>query len=305
MIVDVHAHAWTSPEQLGPAAYHKIQNLTPSPEQHLDAGPSARHPAMANVDWVILHGLAAEQAGAKVRTEDVAMAIDAAPEKTLGFAGIDPIAAGPRANELIDHAKILGMVGITICPAAASMHPCHTRAMALYERCEHEKLPVFVLGSSLFGNAATMPFAQPEQFDQIARDFPNLHLVMGEVGRPWIEPVLTLISNHPHMYASIDGLIGQPWMLYQSLLLADQYRATEKLLFASGFPFCTPKMALVNLYSVNQYAVNTHLPHISRRKIRNIVERNALACLGLESHPVNHPPETSRVKLLSREGAIT
>ncbi len=177
---------------------------------------------MVNVDCVILHGLAADQAGARVCTEDIAMAVDAAPEKTLGFAGIDPIAVGPSINELIDHANILGMVGITICPAAASMHPCHSQAMALYEKCEHEKLPVFVLGCSLFGKAATMQFAQPEQFDQIARDFPDLRLVMGEVARPWIESALMLISNHPHVYASIDGLSSQPWMLYQSLLLADQ-----------------------------------------------------------------------------------
>jgi hypothetical protein len=57
----------------------------------------------------------------------------------------------------------------------------------------------------------------------------------------------------------------------------------EKLLFGSGFPFDTPVGAIEALYSVNSYSHGTQLPSVPRSQIRGIVERDSLACLGIET----------------------
>jgi hypothetical protein len=154
--------------------------------------------------------------------------------------------------------------------------------MDLYERCEKRAMPVYIHSGDLFGNVAIMAFARPEHFDEVARAFGDLRLVIAQIGRPWIEPTLQLIRRHRHVYADISGLINHPWQLYHALILAHEYSADDKLLLASGFPFSTPQQAIVNLYSVNRFANQTHLPRVPRPVLQGLVERDALTCLGLE-----------------------
>ena len=56
----------------------------------------------------------------------------------------------------------------------------------------------------------------------------------------------------------------------------------DKLLFGSAFPFDTPESAIENMYSVNAHSHGTQLPSVPRSQIRGIIERDALACLGLD-----------------------
>jgi len=57
----------------------------------------------------------------------------------------------------------------------------------------------------------------------------------------------------------------------------------DRLLFGSGFPLSTPQQAIESLYSVNVSVKGTPLPSVSRSLVRQIVERDALACLGIQS----------------------
>ena len=52
-------------------------------------------------------------------------------------------------------------------------------------------------------------------------------------------------------------------------------------MFGSGFPLSTPQQAIESLYSVNRSVKGTPLPSVSRSLVKEIVERNALKCLGI------------------------
>ena len=51
----------------------------------------------------------------------------------------------------------------------------------------------------------------------------------------------------------------------------------------------TPQQAIESLYSVNVSIKGTPLPPIPRARVKEIVERDALACLGIDYQMISSP----------------
>jgi predicted TIM-barrel fold metal-dependent hydrolase len=76
--------------------------------------------------------------------------------------------------------------------------------------------------------------------------------------------------------------LSRPWAAYNALVNCHQYQVIDKLLFGSNFPFTDATECIEQLYSINQFAQGTNFPVIPRESLRGIVERDALALLGLD-----------------------
>ncbi len=278
MITDVHTHIWETPDQLGRGAARHIRRHVKQPWERPDASISAHESAMDPVQAVLVHGFESRYLGASVPAKQVAHHVARNPEKYIGFAGVDPL--GDFKSQ-INEAKQLGLSGVTICPAGQGCHPSHSRAMKVYEICAASSMPIFVHPATHLGADAKLEFAQPYLFDEIAREFPTLRMVIGQIGYPWIDQGLTLIGKHEHVYAELSNVVSRPWQLYNTLLTAYQLDVTDHLLFGSDYPFCTPEKAISTIYSVNTLTQGTPLPSVPREKLRSIVERDVLQCLGL------------------------
>lgn len=140
-----------------------------------------------------------------------------------------------------------------------------------------------------FASSAKLEYSQPYLYDEVARTFPDLHLVLAGVGLPWAEQALILMGKNPHCYADLSDVASRPWQLYNVLLLAHQQGVMDSLLLGSDFPFTTPETAIHNIYSVNTVTHGTHLPIVPREQLRGVVERDALVCLGLKRPPPAAP----------------
>jgi predicted TIM-barrel fold metal-dependent hydrolase len=277
MIVDVHTHIWDTPQQMGQGTARRL--TTVEPYDRLDTSAQAYDAAMTPVTKAIVLGFHSKYLGASISHEQIAAHVKRQPAKYLGFAGIDPMDKDFLGS--LNKAQDLGLVGVLISPAAQAFHPSHTRAMRLYEACQERGLPIMIHPGTHLDTATVMQYSQPHLLDEVGRTFPELRLVLAQVGHPWAEQALYLVGKHPHFFADLSDLTQRPWQLYNVLLLAHQQRVTDHLLLGSDFPFCTPERAIKTIYSVNQHAQGTHLPTITREDLRGIVERNALAALGL------------------------
>jgi predicted TIM-barrel fold metal-dependent hydrolase len=129
---------------------------------------------------------------------------------------------------------------------------------------------------------ANMGYAEPILLDEVAREFPELRIVVARLGHPWVAQTITLLGKHPHVYADVAGLLSQPWLSYTALLAAREYGVMDKLLFGSDFPFRAPAACIEALYSLNQFSHGSNLESIPREQLRGIVERDTLALLGIE-----------------------
>lgn len=279
MIVDLHTHIWDSPDQLGRGAAQRVLRHPGQPWERPDASTSAHDAAMEPVHHAVIHGFESRYLGASISIEQVARYVARKPSKYLGFAGIDPLAGDVAAK--VDQAKSLGLVGVTISPAAQGFHPSHSRAMALYQRCAELDLPLLVHGVTHLSPEAKLEFSQPYLLDEVAREFPKLRIIVAQVGYPWVEQTLVLIGKHRSIFADLSNVVTRPWQLYNVLLSAHQQGVTDRLLFGSDFPFCTPQKAITTIYSVNTLTQGTMLPSVPREQLRSIVERDVLEVLGI------------------------
>ena len=279
MIIDVHTHIWDSPDQLGADALSRFRSAQPEPWARPNASPEAHEEAMEPVDYSIVLGFVSQRLGASIKADKVAEYVDRQPDRRIGFAGLDPMA--DDCMDELARAIQLGLTGVTISPGGQGFHPCHTSALSLYEKCEAQGFPVMVHPGAQFSTDAVMEFAQPHFFDEVARQFPGLKLILAQVGHPWLDPTLTLIGKHKNIWADLSDLVLRPWPLYNVLLAAHQQGVIDRLLLGSDFPFCTPEQAITTIYSVNTYTQGTHLPSVPREQLRSIVERDSLAALGL------------------------
>ncbi|MEM6750198.1 MAG: amidohydrolase family protein [Planctomycetota bacterium] len=288
MIVDLHTRVWSYPEQLGPAIAAQVRRRRSEPWVQADGSLEHFEQAMAPVDRAVVLGFEAGRLGASIPAKRVAQIVAAQPDRCVGFAGIDPTLGA--AGDKLEHALALGLRGVTLAPAAAGFHPTDTRAMELFEACQAHKVPVLLEASGQMAREARLEFGQPYLIDEVAREFPDLKLVLGSVGDPWTDEAMALLAKHPTVFADLAGLVSRPWRLMNVLMSAHQQDVMGQLLFGSDFPWFSPEQAIVNLYSVNTFTQGTHLPSVPREQLRSVVERNALAVLGIEFDTTDAEP---------------
>ena len=281
MIIDVRTHVWFGIEQLG---REMADRLRASRIQHwgqLDGSPAAHEREMACVDGALVMGFRSARLEACIPNEYVAEYVTKDPRRRIGVAGIDPLESD--AMDQIDTAVGLGLSGVAVSPACQGFHPAHSLAMRVYERCRELGMPLFVTVMTPITASSQLEFARPALWDEVARAFPDLPIVISELGHPWIDETLLLLGKHRNLWADISGVASRPWQLYNALLNASSFGVMEKLLFGSGFPHDLPVKAIESLYSINGFSHGTQLPAIPRSLIRGIVERDALSRLGIDA----------------------
>ncbi len=284
MIVDCHTHIWERPEQLGRCRQGIVTDRALGPRRTSPEADPQRHFAAAEpVDKCIVLGFRSHYLGADVPNDYIARYVRQHPDRLVGFAGVDPSRPGEAVRETLRAREELGMGGITISPAAQDFHPASTAAMRLYAEAARLRLPVLFDQNVLTAPGAKMEYARPSLLDEVAREFPDLKIVISQMGHPWVDEAVLLLAKHPHVYADVGGLLTNHWQAYNALLAAHHADVMDKLLFASNFPFTAAATCIETLYSINQFCHGTNLPTIPREQLRRIVERNTLELLGIAS----------------------
>lgn len=285
MIVDCFTHTWETGD--GPGRYGPPDDHAPAAEG--DAVPTnragqVRHFAAAEpVDITLVLGFVSRYLEAEISNDRVASYVRQHPDRLIGFAGVDPSEPKQALAELRRAREELSMPGMAVAPAAQGFHPTNSQAMLVYaEAAEHGMPALFHTGIHLTA-ATKLEYARPVLLDEIAREFPDLKIVIAHMGYPWVAETVMLLAKHENVYAEISGLLDQPWEAYQALLTADQHGVIDRLLFGSGFPGSSASGGIEALYSINHLCHGTNLPTIPREHLRGIVERDALALLGIPS----------------------
>ncbi len=287
MIIDVRTHVWYDLDQLGREVADRLRSSLAERWGQFDASPAAHEREMACVDAALIVGYRSERLGAGIPNELIAEFVSRDPRRRVGIAGIDPM-SGDAVDQL-EVAVGLGLSGIAVSPACQGFHPTHSAAMRIYERCVALSMPVFVTMNTPLTESTQLEFARPALWDEVARTFPGMPLVISQIGHPWIDETLLLLGKHRNVWADISGVASRRWQLYNALLSASGLGVMDKLLFGSGFPHELPTKTIESLYSVNAFSQGTPLPAVPRSQIRGIVERDAVSCLGIDAFIAARP----------------
>jgi len=303
VIVDCYTHIWQSPDQLGRAIDAVIQRLQ-------GAASGAASPPTANtgdhlaaaepVDITFVFGFKSHYLAAEVPNQFISAYVKEHSRKMVGVAGVDPAKPKEAIEEIRRSHGEFGLKAATISPAAQDFHPADTHAMGIYAVLADCHMPVFINNGLGFTAESKMEFARPHLLDEIAREFPELKIIIGQMGYPWVDEALVLLSKHKNVLADISGLIELPWIAYNALVRAHQQGVMNKLLFGSDFPYNSAADCIESLYGLNHTGHGTNLPTIPREHLRSIIELDALESLGM---PLPVPVRIAETSLLSDDEA--
>jgi len=166
--------------------------------------------------------------------EDLFPLLEYNPTLFRFMANLNPHLHDPIAAEL-DRQIELGAVGLKIHPVHGGFAPNDIALYPAYTLCEQLGLPiVFHTGTSIFPGAANR-YADPELIEPVARDFPELTIVLAHGGRRWwYEGAAAQALARPNTWIEISGLpprkISSYWKQSDLPLLA------TKFIFGSDWP---------------------------------------------------------------------
>lgn len=284
MTVDLNTRTWTSPAQLGEEAAERLRLSQADHWLRADQGTDALVSDMQCVDVAVVHGFRSAMLGAHVPSEQIAELVSSHPGSIVGIAGIDPLA--PGSSDEIQRIIEMGLSGVTISPSMQGLHPTHSAAMRLYEACESRGLPLMVSRPEIPLASSVLEFDRPGNWDEVARTFPGLKIVLSGLGFPWIDETLALVQKHENLYTDLSIVVSRPWQVRTALLNAQALGVMDRILFASGWPATTPTQAIEILYSLNTFQ-GSGQASVPRSEIRTIIERDSLAALGIERAPAS------------------
>jgi len=156
------------------------------------------------------------------------------PKRFRFVANINPHLHYPATAELERQIE-LGAVGLKIHPVHGGFDPSDFDLYPAYALCEHLGMPViFHTGMSIFPGAMNQ-YAAPELVGPVARDFPELRIVLAHGGRPWwYTTAASQALGRPNTWIEISGL--PPRKLREYYEHFDLKELATKFIFGSDWP---------------------------------------------------------------------
>jgi predicted TIM-barrel fold metal-dependent hydrolase len=290
VIVDVHTHTPTHRDRVPDE--ERVVNTAWRPDREVIATTTwadyDRMADAASVDVAITCLIAAKREAtggvyvAPDRINDTtADFVAAAPTRRIGFASVHPDDPGAMA-ELERSIGDLGLRGLKLGPNYQDFDPLSPSALLVYEWAAARRIPIlFHQGTSPI-RMAPLRYAHPLVMDEVAIRFPELRVVMAHIGHPWQADTIAVIRKHPHVYADVSAGFYRPWSFYTAMRLATEWNVLPKLLLGSDYPIATTAETIAGMRALAEIPRASGLPPVPEAAIEAIIERDALACLGLE-----------------------
>jgi predicted TIM-barrel fold metal-dependent hydrolase len=203
-------------------------------------------------------------------------------EKMTGFAVVDPTRDRLTDKGLASLTEKQGFKGLVLYCSINGFHPAHSHALRLYDAAREVGLPVFFHnGSHSLDAKAVLEYAQPYLLDEVARAYPDMKIVIGNMGVPFVEQTLAMASKHANVFADLTIRPSKIWQTYNIVVAAYEQGVMDKLLFGSGSPLGIAGECIETLLGFNMLLADTKLPTVPRGSIRNVIERDSLELLGI------------------------
>lgn len=279
MIFDCHTHVF-GPGHFGGAtlaaakrAWGESMEMLALPEQNWEC--------VKDIDGAIVLAFDAPATGMQVPNEYVAEYVGKHRGRLFGFASVDP--NNWDAASILEHAiKEYQLSGLKLGPIYQNFYPDRKEHFSLYAKADELGIPILWHQGTSFVPEGYLDASRAAMLDPIARQFPNLKMIIAHMGHPWVDECISVVRKNPNMYMDLSALGSRPWQFYNALVSAMEYGVTHKILLGSDYPFFTTEQTISSLRNINDLVEGTKLPHISEKIIEDIIHRNTPELLNLE-----------------------
>lgn len=217
--------------------------------------------------------------GAKSNNESVVECVRRFPGKFFGFVGLDPHKGMRAVSGLREAICGLGMHGAAVDPYLARIYANDAKYYPLYSTCCELDVPVVcTTGPATLVPGAVIDHVAPRYIDFVARDFPDLKIIISHGGYPWVNEAIIVAQRNRNVYIELSEYESAP--MSEAYIQAANTIIADKVLYASAHPFVDFREALAT------YAGLAFKPDVRQK----IMYGNAARLLGLEalSGPSGH-----------------
>jgi len=277
-ITDWHSHIWL-PEQLGGEFgkelddhYAHIPSESGSPQQHR---------AMMDrygIEQAVVIALTSDHLGMDIPNEFVGDYIASDPQRLVGFSSVDP--NRPGAPESLRYALgDIGLRGVKLAPPYQNFHPHSEEAYRVYEVAAEAGAAMLFHQGAVTHRRGVLEVAQPVLLDRVARDFPELKIIVAHAGQPWFIEVVSMMRKHANMYTDISARCQRPAQLGKILEAVLDYDLQDRLLFGSDFPVFDPHAHAESFATI---ATASDDDRLNEELVRDVLYNRPLSLLGLD-----------------------
>jgi len=282
MVIDVHSHAWIYQEHFTDEFRSDARRARAGVEVDLKVDYddyAANAPAGTRT---IVFGGKARLSGVWIPDDHVADYVAKHPDALIGFMSLDPTQPGWQ-DDMHRGREQLRLRGIKLLPMYAGFRPDDRQLDPLWEFAAKHRLPVLLHAGTTFVSKGRLDCTLPRRLEDVAIRYPELRLILAHLGHPYEGECIAVVRKHEHVYADISALYYRPFQLYHSLMLVQEYGVWHKLLFGTDYPFTTVNGTIDGVRGLNRMVEGTALPRLNPEAIEALIDRDALALLGLDS----------------------
>ena len=146
------------------------------------------------------------------------------PDRLIGFAAVNPWHAG-AADEVRRASSEKGLRGLKLHPFLHGYSLAqHDLVDPIFEACRDVNIPVLIHGAGEWSN-------MPLQFDEMARAFPDVQIIMAHMGTIWgFQDALLVADRRPNI------LLGTALAFSEYIRLAVQRVGAERVVMETDTP---------------------------------------------------------------------
>lgn len=170
---------------------------------------------------------------------------DGAPARLKGLIGADISEPMKAVREIRRRAKTGKFVGVRIVPWLWDLPPNDRRYYPVYAACVDEGLPF----CTQIGHTGPLKRSETGRLipylEDVMIDFPELVVVGGHVGFPWLDEVATMIRKFPNFH--VDTSAYALHRLPDDFVKLMKGEGRDRIMFGTNFPMLTAKRCLEKL----------------------------------------------------------
>jgi hypothetical protein len=138
--------------------------------------------------------------GTVVTNDEIRSLVDLAPDRFIGFASVDPLAAG-CCDELERAFSDLSLRGLKLHPGRQGFYPQDERLNPIYAICETYDRPIIFHSGLSWEPGALSKYSRPLEFEEVAYRHPSLRICLAHFGWPWVDEAAMVMCKFENVYA--------------------------------------------------------------------------------------------------------
>jgi len=169
-----------------------------------------------------------------IENDAIAELLRTYPDRFLGLARISCLKGMSGVRELEHRVRHEGFHALGVSALVDSLPASDRRYYPLYTKAAELGIPVRIYASMNYATDRPYDLGHPRHLDQVAMDFPELIIIGGLGGWPWVNEMVALVRRHPNLHVDTSAhrakYLGQPGSGWDMLMQFGNTLIQDKVL---------------------------------------------------------------------------